>query len=461
MNRMMTALALGVSVFQFQIACADFAPGEVIVKYKAGSDRSRVKMNRLYFAIGTTHVKRLGGTMEDLEVLSFSPDLKIQDAITDLQRDESVEFAQPNFLLHTMPLTNETRFSASPSLCWFSGLMFPPGCQDGALGDSKRAGRQPVQAAPPDLNPMVPDAMIRTLYGMAQIGAMKAWGSHIGDRRLIVANIDTGIDYNHPDLAANLWRNPRPTRGDVIGYDFVHNDGLPFDIDEHGTHTAGTIGAVGGNGIGVLGVSPRVSIMTLKFIDGKAGGKTSQAIQAIDYGIAHGARIMSNSWGGDADEDNPALSAAIDRAQRAGILFVVAAGNGGKDHIGDDNDSSPHRSFPAAFTHANLISVAATNAAEQLTLFSNYGVRTTHLAAPGSKIMSTIPGGRYEAVSGTSMACPHVAGAAALIWSKNPRMSAAQVKAILLGSVDQLASLQGKVATGGRLNVLRALQAVR
>jgi subtilisin family serine protease len=249
-----------------------------------------------------------------------------------------------------------------------------------------------------------------------------------------------------------MWRNPNPTKNDLVGWDFVHNDGLPFDDNEHGTHTSGTIGAVGGNGVGVSGVSQFVSIMALKFLSGEGSGTSADAIRAIDYAIEHGAKVLSNSWGGKGDDGgNKALQEAVERARAKDVLFIAAAGNDGTDNDGSDP------AFPAAFTNDNMISVAATDEKDDMAFFSNYGKKTTHVAAPGANIYSTIPGNKYASLSGTSMACPHVAGAAALIWSRHPDWNYTQVKKLLLDSVDVLPALQGKTVTGGRINILKAL----
>ena len=146
---------------------------------------------------------------------------------------------------------------------------------------------------------------------------------------MVVAVIDTGIDYNHEDLSFNVWRNPNPTKGDVVGFDFIHNDGIPYDDQGHGSHCAGTIGAVGGNGVGVSGVNQRVSIMGVKFLSAEGSGTTEGAIQAIDYAVEHGAKVLSNSWGGPSDGSNNALQDSIKRAQDKGVLFIAAAGNDG------------------------------------------------------------------------------------------------------------------------------------
>jgi large repetitive protein len=229
---------------------------------------------------------------------------------------------------------------------------------------------------------------------------------------------------------------------------------MPYDDQGHGTHTAGTIGAVGGNGKGVSGVSQKVSIMALKFLSAQGSGDTAGAIKAIDYAIAHGAKVLSNSWGGQGDQDNKGLYDAIERAKAKNVLFVAAAGNDS-----ENNDTSPRRSYPAAFDNDNLVTVAATDEKDGMAFFSNYGVKTVHVGAPGANVYSTIPGGGYKSESGTSMACPHVAGAAALIWSKNPTWTYKQVKDALMKTADVIPALQGKTVSGGRINVLKALQA--
>jgi subtilisin family serine protease len=195
--------------------------------------------------------------------------------------------------------------------------------------------------------------------------------------------------------------------------------------------------------------------MGLKFLSAEGSGDTAAAIRAIDYAVEHGAKVLSNSWGGKGDDGNQALKESIDRAKARDVLFVAAAGNDGTSNDG----SNP--SYPAAFDNDNLISVAATDNNDRLAFFSNYGVRTTHVAAPGANVYSSTPGNRYASNSGTSMACPHVAGAAALIWSKNPTWNYRKVKDVLMGSVDQLSSLNGKVASGGRINVLKALHTTK
>ena len=486
--RRILVLALAISVAALANA-AEFKPGEVIVKYRDDVVRTRSSMDLLYDSLNVKSVKHFSGMMTGFELLQLNDNVKVQDAISALQKDKAVEYAQPNYILHALPIRYvQDQPSApggsvpcvpgmdipgcdpnAPIPCLMPGVPFPPGCTDSGGGNSPAPAPQPtnppsqptqppaarpaLMPAPAEVNPPVADPDLSKDYGLTKIGATDAWAITKGSKNFIVADIDTGIDYNHEDLAFNVWRNPHPSdKNDIVGYDFVHDDGLPFDDNEHGTHTAGTIGAVGGNGIGISGVSQRVSLMAVKFLSGDGSGTTADAIRAIDYAIGHGAKVLSNSWGGKSDGDNQALSDAIDRARAKGVLFIAAAGNDGSDNDGNDPD------YPASFKQDNMIAVAATDEQDTLAFFSNYGKTTTHLAAPGVNVYSTVPGNKYASLSGTSMACPHVAGAAALLWSMHPNWDYKKVKQVLLDTVDPIASLKDKTVTGGRLNILRALR---
>ena len=454
---------------------AEYKQGEILVKYKDSAVRTHETMNSLYSNVGVSSVRRYTGVMQGFEQLLLNDNIKVEDAIAEAMRSGDVEYAQPNFIMRALPI-KEAKVMDAPTggipcipgfnipgcdpkaqlPCLIPGI-FPPGCSaDGAPGQNpgKPVTRPALNPAPAEVSPAVADPSLDQAYGIAKIGAPEAWKLHKGDKKFIVADIDTGIDYNHEDLSFNLWRNPDTAKDTgTVGYDFVHNDTLPFDDNEHGTHTAGTIGAVGGNGIGVSGVSQRVSLMALKFLSGEGSGTTADAVRAIDFAIAHGAKVLSNSWGGKGDQDNKALGDAIDRAKAADILFVAAAGNDSADNDGTD------ASFPAALPNDNIISVAATDSNDSLAFFSNFGKKTVHVAAPGVKVYSTVPGSQYKEESGTSMACPHVAGAAALIWSAHPSWNYMKVKQVLMDTSDKLPVLQEKTISGGRINVLSALKA--
>jgi subtilisin family serine protease len=303
----------------------------------------------------------------------------------------------------------------------------------------------------------------------ADIDAPEAWNTTTGSRNVVVAVIDTGIDYGHPDLAANVWTNPGEVAGDGIdndrngyvddvrGWDFANNDADPMDDNGHGTHVSGTIGAVGDNGVGVAGVNWQVSIMGLKFLSGSGSGSTSGAIAAINYATRmrrdFGINVVAtnNSWGGGGFSTG--LRDAIEVGGQAGILFVAAAGNDGRN-----NDATP--SYPASYTSQSIISVAATDRSNALATFSNYGVTGVDLAAPGVGIYSTTPGNNYASYSGTSMATPQVTGAVALMAAANPQATAAQIRTAILATAAPTASLAGKVATGGLLNVQAAVNAI-
>jgi len=460
MLRSSKGLLVTAVLFAFSSAWAgNYQPGEVLVKYKDGTLRTRVMMNSLYSRIGVQKVRRYTGIMKGVEQLVLDSGQDVDKVVAELSQDPSVAYAQPNYLLYAQPIapvaglgTLDSPIRTKGVPCIFPGVPFPPGCED---EEEPTARRPDLKPAPDEVNPPVVDPDLAKAYGLEKVGAQSAWDIHKGDSKFIVADIDTGIDYNHEDLAFNVWRNPTPAeKNDVVGYDFVHNDGLPFDDNGHGTHTAGTIGAVGGNGIGISGVSQKVAIMSLKFLSAQGSGTTADAIRAIDYAITHGAKVLSNSWGGRGDPDNKALYESIERAKAADVLFIAAAGNDGAD-----NDGS-NASYPAAFNNDNLISVAATDQQDKMAYFSNYGKKTTHLAAPGAYVHSTMPGNKYKALSGTSMACPHVAGAAALVWSYHPEWNYKQVKDHMMGTVDLLPSLEGKTITGGRLNVSKAIQAM-
>ncbi len=305
----------------------------------------------------------------------------------------------------------------------------------------------------------------------ADIDAVEAWDTVTDASNVIVAVIDSGVDYTHPELAANMWTNSGEIAGngidddgngyidDIHGYDFANNDGDPMDDNSHGTHVSGTIAAEGNNGSGIVGVAWKAQIMALKFLGANGSGYTSDAVDAVLYAADNGAVLSNNSWGSFGstyllEAFNAPLKAAIETAGQAGHLFVAAAGNDG------DNVDSNVSAYPAGIPLTNIISVAATDRNDEIAYFSNYGEVEVDLAAPGVDIYSTIPGGLYDSYNGTSMATPHVAGAAALLYAIKPDLSPQETKAILMNTVDPIASLAGKVGSGGRLNVASALDAL-
>jgi thermitase len=364
------------------------------------------------------------------------------------------------------------------------------------MGDTPAADNPPIPTS--GSGGSGADPMIDKQWGMNQMGVHQAWSKTKGVQDVVVAVIDTGIDYTHEDLVDNLWHNPGEagalgTDGidndnngyidDVIGWDFASNDNKPFDLTAgmmdmllsggnpgHGTHCSGNVAARADNGKGITGVAPGVRIMGLRFISEKGQGTSADAIKAIKYAVTNGAKVLSNSWGSEgedpADKDASALKDAIKFAMDHGVLFVAAAGNGHQG-VGYDNDSDAKPGVPASYPIENIISVAAINEAGALGAFSNWGARTVHIAAPGVKVFSTVtqsahysdtvidmPGVITATWDGTSMATPHVAGAAALYMSIHPEKGWRETKDAILNSAKKNPALQGKMVSGGQLDVL-------
>ena len=318
-----------------------------------------------------------------------------------------------------------------------------------------------ISATPNDTN-------FDSLWGMkAGYGAdaQRAWNAQVGSSQTLIAVIDTGVDYNHPDLAANMWKNPGeiPNDGidndgngyidDYYGWNAAADNGNPMDDNGHGTHCAGTIAGVGNNGRGVAGVNWNAKIVAIKFLKANGSGSLSDAIQAIQYANklvadGHNLKILNNSWGGGGFVAG--LESAIIESANLGTVFVAAAGN----DYGNDNDANPH--YPSSYEVENVVAVAAIDSSGNLASFSNYGENSVDIAAPGVAIYSTYPGGTYKTLSGTSMATPHVAGALGLMYSHNPSMSAAALQTRLYYSGVELGSLNS-IVTKRTLNVGRMI----
>lgn len=288
----------------------------------------------------------------------------------------------------------------------------------------------------------------------ADINAPEAWAVETGSHNVIVAVIDTGVDYTHPDLAANAWSGTDAEGNTIHGFNAITGALDPMDDHSHGTHCSGSIAGVGDNGVGVAGVAWKAQIQGVKFLSGSGGGTLADAIKAIDWAADNGAQIMSNSWGGGGFSQT--LYDSIARTQDKGILFIAAAGNDG-----GNNDSRP--AYPASYDLDNIVSVASGNNVNAMSYFSNYGQETVDIMAPGENILSTIPTALangaepYKSYSGTSMATPHVSGAAALLLSKEPSLSAAEVKARLMTSSVKSRAFREKLSSMGQLNIYNML----
>ena len=400
-----------------------FAEDRVLVKLKEGVPEETVEaLNRKNNARTEKKIPRTR-----VSVVKLPKGLQVADAVKRYGASPDVEYAEPDFLLSTNQTATTTPNDASyPKLYNLNNT--------GQTGGTTNS----------------------------DIDAPEAWGSTNGSPDSVVAVIDTGVDINHADLKNNIWINPDEVSGnrldddkngyidDINGWDFRNNDASVFDADEgsHGTHVAGTIAAQGNNSVGVVGVAWEARIMPLKFI-GPTTGYTSDAVEALNYAVAEGVKVSSNSYG-SAGNFSQALLDAVRKADTAGHLYVAAAGNDGAD-----NDTTAF--YPSGYDSANIVSVAATDSSDALAGFSNYGSSSVDLAAPGVGILSTLPGNAYGSKNGTSMATPHVAGAAALIKSKSPTADDVEIKRLLLESVDKKANLTGRTSAGGRLNAARAL----
>jgi len=299
------------------------------------------------------------------------------------------------------------------------------------------------------------------------IQAEQAWDIHTGNSDVIIAVIDTGVDYDHPDLKHNMWKNIGEIAGngidddnngfidDIYGYDFANSKGEPVDDNGHGSHVAGIIAASGDNDKGITGVNWSGKIMALKVTQFHSL-TTANVISAIEYAKLMGAKIINASWHIDADDHPKALYDAIQIAKDAGILFVTAAGN--KSRNIDSDNAFACLQCPASYDLDNIISVASTNENDELSPRSNFGPISVDIAAPGTNIYSTIPQEKYTRFSGTSMAAPYVTGVASLLWSLNPNLTYREVKGIILSNVDPIDVLKEKTVSGGRLNAYKALQ---
>ena len=398
---------------------------QIIVKFKKGITLDQVNQYKsLIGAISSRNISLTGA-----QSWKLPGSISVDNIIQKYRSNSIFEYIEPDYIITKEDITPQSTFPNDPNFNQLWGLNNTG--QSGGVVD-------------------------------ADIDAPEAWDIQTGNPNLVIGVIDTGVDYNHPDLVNNIWTNPGEIPGDGIdndgngyiddvhGWDFAYNDNDPMDVQGHGTHVAGTIAGKGNNGIGVTGVAWNAKIMPIKFLNDSGSGYLSDAIAAINYATAQGVKITNNSWGGGGYSQ--ALYDAINAAGQAGALFIAAAGNSSVN-----TDSNPM--YPAAYNLNNIISVASTTRTDSLSWFSNYGSTSVDLGAPGSEIYSTIPvaQGSYGTKSGTSMATPHVTGAAALLWSQNPTWTAQQIKDTLMNTGDPIPALNGNTVSGKRLNVFNAL----
>lgn len=434
------ARALSLSLLLVAVAAEakkiESVPGEYVVKLK--ESYSTMSTHTLEQSLGVEVVEHL--STESQAILVRRTQIEKSDfAIQALRQNSMVEYAEPNYIYRAI-----------------GGVASLPNDQElGKLWGMVNSG----QTSQGDMG------AVEGKVGI-DIDAKRAWQIETGSSKVIVASIDTGVDYTIPDLAPNMWVNAAEKNGtagvdddnngvidDIYGYNASYTGedkskaGDPKDDHGHGSHTSGTIGAKGNNGIGVAGVAWNVSIMGVKFLTASGGGSLADAVKAIDYTTKMKVDLTNNSWGGGGYSQ--ALYDAIKRAKDAGILFVAAAGNSGSN-----NDSEPE--YPASYDLDNIISVAAVDNAGAMAYFSCFGKTSVDVAAPGVNVYSTIPGG-FDSWSGTSMASPHVAGVAALLKSANPEMTAAQIKERIIKTASPMGSMRGRSVAGGMVNAYHAL----
>src|SRR4030043_2108896 len=453
-----------------QMEKGKYKEGELLVKFKSGVvTASSLKLHQ---SVRASVIKRFT-VVPNLERVKLPKGLSVKDAITQYMSDPDVEYAEPNYIRRALSkIPDDTYFGNQ----W---ALHNTGTYANGTAD-------------------------------ADIDAPEAWDISTGSSNIVIAVLDTGVDYNHNDLVGNIWINTGEVIGDANGddcpgicgvdddgdgkidedsldlqpgeagytndlkddadengyiddcrgWDFVNGDNNPMDDNSHGTHVAGIIGAVGDNGTGVAGVMWNVKLMALKFLDSEGYGTVSEEGEGIDYAGENGAKIMNASFGGY--EYSQSEYDAIEASNTAGILFIAAAGN--EEY---NNDLTPM--YPASYDLLNIISVAATDQNDQRASFSNYGLTSVDVAAPGGYILSTIPQNEYfdkDFNWGTSMAAPHVSGLAGLLYSYydgiyNTQFDYTQVRTAILRMVDVLPTLSGWIQTGGRINAYNALSFLR
>jgi len=465
---MKTNLIFALSLFWMQVFCIKaqnteyaYVPGELIVKLKTDNtaNKASAKQSHLMAKINASPKKTFtNSNLELWKVSTTNGRTDILQIVEEFKNHPDIEFIEPNYIYSATQIPNDVSFS-----------------QQWALNN---------------------DAFNEGTEGV-DIAAIEAWAVKSATPTIVVGIIDTGVDWRHPDLIDNIWQNLAEdadgdghvleyddAKGmwvfdpgdednidndgngytdDFIGWNFVDNNNNPLayqtnegELQAHGTHVAGILGASGNNGIGIAGVTWNVQMAVLKYLSDENGaGSSSNAIEAIMYAVNMGIPISNNSWGGAPYSFG--LYQAILNAQNNDHLFIAAAGNGGFDHIADNNDLQPF--YPASYPMNNIISVASTDSNDDLSTSSNFGIASVDIAAPGVNILSCLPGANYGVLSGTSMAAPHVAGACALLWEKDQDKRFYEIKDAILSNTDPLSGLEDKCVSEGRLNLFNTITA--
>ena len=400
-------VVLAVSGISFGGEALPYADGEILVKFREQVRTDSARTAQALKASGADVIRHLPHA--GLSLVKVAGQETVEAAVKRLMQHPDIEYAEPNYRRYAMALTPN-------------------------------------------------DPLYSSQWGLLKIQAPAAWSTGQGNKSVIVAMPDTGIDINHPDLNANLWLNTAEICNNGIDDDFngfiddcyganiITKTGNGIDDEGHGTHVAGIIGAVGNNGVGVAGVNWFVSLMALKFMAANGIGSVADELDAINYAKLKGARVVNMSFG----SSDPSEFERQAMAGASSILFAAAACN-------NHQNSDIFPCYPASYDLPNIISVAATDQNDNLASFSNYGPKTVAVAAPGVDIESTFLGSAYQLLSGTSMSTPFVSGLAALILSQKPSLTPSQVKDRILRTADVVPALQGKLLTSGRINAYRAL----
>jgi subtilisin family serine protease len=410
-----------------------YVPGEIIVKFKSGVNANIFLKKSGIISSGLTLKREIKLSYQSLNVLSVESDKSIEAALVSLKNNPDIVYAEPNYIYSIALMPKEKSVTGKKleksAFAQYSSEL-PDDPSFGQLWGIRNTGSNEPKG--------------KVGVEGADINALKAWDITRGSHAIRIAIIDTGVDFNHPDLIGNV--------DSENGFDFVHNIKGGMDDHGHGTHCAGTIGAVHDNKLGVAGVMAEVTIIPVKFLDSTGSGSLELAVKAIDYATELNVDLMSNSWGGGGRSE--ALFEAIKRASDKGIIFTAAAGNSNSN-----NDTIP--SYPASYESPNIISVAALTAQNELANFSSFGRNTVNIAAPGHNILSTIKGGGYEVMSGTSMATPHVSGVLGLLLAHEGRLPHDVLKERLNMTGVPVTSLRGKTQTGSRIDAYNLLTDTR